>query len=138
MKTQNYADRLVIEHCIKCGVTFGITEHFHRMRTNDHRSFKCPNGHSQYYCGKSDAEKLKDQLDQEAARRRNAEIREIQAADERDTALRQRAAARGQVTKLKNKIARGQCPCCNQVFKNLESHMTAMHPEYQPDETADE
>lgn len=39
-------------------------------------------------------------------------------------------AARGQVTRLKNRAAAGVCPCCNRTFHQLVRHMAAKHPDF--------
>ena len=33
-------------------------------------------------------------------------------------------------TRLKNRIARGICPCCKRHFTNLQRHMDCKHPEF--------
>ena len=48
----------------------------------------------------------------------------------REGAERRASAARGQVTKLKNRAAAGVCPCCNRQFQNLKNHMATKHPEF--------
>lgn len=46
------------ETCCKCNIQFGITIDFYNKRRNDHKSFHCPLGHSQYFPDQSDKEKL--------------------------------------------------------------------------------
>jgi len=43
---------------------------------------------------------------------------------------RQKAAAKGQLTKTKRRVANGVCPCCNRTFADLSAHMHGQHPEY--------
>ncbi|WP_159103999.1 hypothetical protein [Rhodopseudomonas sp. B29] len=50
--------------------------------------------------------------------------------DQREAAERRAAAARGQVTKIKNRVGHGVCPCCNRTFANLARHMAGEHPGY--------
>lgn len=35
--------------CAECGVKFGLTEHLHARRHEDHATFCCPNGHHNHY-----------------------------------------------------------------------------------------
>lgn len=49
----------------KCGMTFWVPRRWHEDRKNDHQFWRCPNGHSQHYAGKSEAEKLRDELEKE-------------------------------------------------------------------------
>jgi hypothetical protein len=131
MSTTNYADDIDIElrlmaiECCSCGVPFGIGAHFQKARRADQRTFFCPNGHSNYYPApkRTEADRLRDQLD--AARSLAQRERE-----RRETAERQRSAARGQVTRIKRRVANGVCPCCNRSFADLRRHMTGQHPDY--------
>lgn len=93
--------------------------------------FWCAFGHRQHFAqGESEAAKLRREL--QRARQRLAEkdddIRWQQ--EQKEAAERRAAAARGQVTKLKNRAANGFCPCCSRHFTNLERHMTTKHPDF--------
>ena len=46
------------------------------------------------------------------------------------TAQRSIRARKGVATRLRNRIARGQCPCCSESFKNLKLHMKSKHPKW--------
>lgn len=46
--------------CCQCHLLFWVTSDHKRRLVKSKESFYCPNGHSQSYVGKSDAEKLKD------------------------------------------------------------------------------
>lgn len=55
----------------------------------------------------------------------------VERKDQEITFLnRQIAAQRGQTTKLKNRIAKGVCPCCQRSFQNLKRHMESQHPDF--------
>lgn len=51
--------------------------------------------------------------------------------------LRQLSAARGQVTRIKNRVGNGVCPCCNRSFGNLHRHMQTKHPGWKKPEGGD-
>ena len=53
---------LTIITCYKCGIAFGMPEHYVRKRREDHVSWFCPNGHEQGSYGKSKAEKAQVEL----------------------------------------------------------------------------
>lgn len=97
-------ERLLSQNCCTCGILFAIPEAYDKQRQEDHKSFFCPAGHSQCYIGKTEAEKLRDQL--------AAKEREIAAA---------------------KKIVAGRCPCCSHKFKDLAIHMRSEHPNYDPE-----
>lgn len=64
-------------------------------------------------------------LGEPAERRRADRMR-----DEKEAAERRVSAAKGQVTKLKNRTAAGVCPCCTRSFENLKRHMATKHPAF--------
>lgn len=124
-----------LQDCINCAVRFGVPEGFTANRRRDKRTFWCPNGHPMSYT-QSEADLLRrerDRLKQEQARLHDVARRH---AEERDAARRQASAARGQVTRLKNRAAAGLCPCCNRSFQNLQRHMTTKHAGFTAEEVA--
>lgn len=147
-------DNWVFETCYKCKEPFAMSRELYNVRQRDHANFHCPHGHAQHYIeGLSEADKLRqerDRLKQQMAQKEDEQKeriaqkdREIAAAwaatnKEREKKLHERrrvSAARGQVTKLKNRAAAGVCPCCTRHFENLHRHMTTQHPDFrtQPD-----
>ena len=120
----------VTEECIECGILFAVTEEYNKRRRADHKSFKCPSGHSQYYPQKSDKEKLREQLTRTKNELDYAETRIKQEKERNEHLKKSRAAVKGQLTKTKNRISKGVCPCCNRTFQNLMGHMKTQHPDY--------
>jgi hypothetical protein len=116
--------------CCACGTAFGMAKELRESRLQDHKSFYCPNGHSQHYAGETDEEKLRKE-NKRLAQQRDWAYTARQAADERaDAAEKSRAAIKGHQTRLKKRIAAGVCPCCNRSFKDLQAHMAGQHPNY--------
>jgi hypothetical protein len=91
------------------------------------RTFYCLNGHEQHY-SESTKQKLREAKDALARERARAD----QLRADRDAADRRVSAAKGQVTKIKNRVGRGVCPCCNRTFADLGAHMATKHPDYAP------
>ncbi len=120
--------------CCKCGIEFHVPDHWDNKRREDHKTFYCPNGHPQGYYGKSQKEKRIEKLERENREKADQLMCKQtlldQAREERDLADRRRAAAKGQLTKTKNRIAAGVCPCCNRSFTNVARHMKSQHPDY--------
>lgn len=112
-----WTERIVTQDCVNCGMRFGVPESFDKMRLEDGRSFYCPAGHSQSYT------RRRDEL--EAARARASALQDQLRATEKSL-----AAQKGQNTKLKNRVGKGVCPCCNRHFANVERHMASKHPDY--------
>jgi hypothetical protein len=124
-----------------CAVVFGVTENMEQERRKDHGWFYCPNGHRQHFPGKSEAEKLKEQLareKEEHQREINRVVKEKQWAQQEAKAATHdakvaRSHAKRAVTisrQLRQRIKSGTCPCCDQKFDNLEAHMKDKHPRY--------
>jgi hypothetical protein len=116
--------------CSTCGIVYYVPHNWQRRRREDHETFYCPNGHTQYYPGKSGVEKLREEL----AAEQNRKIEALRRANEAEASLRRANEAK---TKLKNtlkrqkkRVANGVCPCCNRTFVALGRHMKTKHPEY--------
>jgi len=114
---------LVIEECCNCHTRFAMTKELMEQRRQDHKLFYCPNGHGQHYTGESEAEKLRRQL-------RSAQTDADWYQDQLTASERSKAAIKGHLTRARNKLAKGQCPCCDQVFGNVREHMKFKHPDY--------
>lgn len=134
MSTIELTDTYTLVTCCysECGITFAVTERWNHDRRKSHDWFYCPNGHRQCYTGKSEAEKLRDEL--EAQKRNTQWQRDMRLAAERDatTQRRKAAAARGQLTKIKNRVASGVCPVagCKRSFTDVIAHLRTVHPDY--------
>lgn len=125
---------LVVINCAHCGTPFGIEENLHRgLRRTKDCTFYCPNGHSLTF-GHTEIDELKAQLTREERRIEALETRAKHAESRAGLAERRRRAAKGQLTKLQNRIANGRCPCCDAVFPDLLEHMKAAHPDYEAQE----
>ena len=109
MNTVNHFVTVETEICCSCGTVFGIEQQLKINLRNNHRTFYCPNGHGQNYVGKSEAEKLRDEV---------TRLKSQQDQLNADLSSKER--------KLK-RVSNGVCPCCNRTFKNLQSHMKTKH-----------
>jgi hypothetical protein len=112
--------------CANCGVLFAAPEHMLDKRRDNHETFYCPSGHSNYFPDESQAEKYKRLFNAEKDRRAQVQAR----ADQTQASL---SATRGVVTKQRKKLERvskGICPCCNRSFRDLKRHMQTKHPDY--------
>jgi len=122
--------------CCECGIVFGLEADYQaRLRSNG-QTFYCPNGHSQRY-GESEADRLKGELAKQAKAREQLEMQLRWKSEDAERAERRRAAAVGQITKMKNRIANGVCPICNRSFTALHRHMQTKHPDFCKEEAAD-
>lgn len=143
----NYQE-MVVETCCSCGMSFAMTAEFKRQKLDARGTkdawFYCPAGHNQYYLGKTDAQKLQEQLDEERRLRQRAEqttamwIDAEREASEEAKYHRHRAAAyKGHATRITKRAKAGVCPCCNRTFQQLARHMATQHPTFTPMEVDD-
>lgn len=111
-------------HCFNCNMLFAMPSDFEETRFNDGRSFYCPAGHQQYFT------KRENELNE--LRRQNQQLsnRVSWAEMEAENAKREKTALKGQLTKTRNRIANGVCPCCHRTFKQLATHMSNKHPDF--------
>lgn len=133
--TPSVAPSLVVKTCGECGITFAVPKEFDEEKQKEGSSGKgwyCPNGHARIYCEtkesilKRELAREKQRTDQLAAEAKD--LRKRKAAVERSL-----TATRGVVTRIKNRVKNGVCPCCNRYFANLHRHMTTQHPGFVPD-----
>lgn len=122
----------VMEECCNCGMPFYMTAALQK-RLLDQRpaEFFCPQGHPQWYTGKTEAQKLKDKL---AATKNEVAWYSGQLRDEREIrnhTERRLAATKGHLTRAKNRLIEGNCPCCDAHFDDLETHIKVIHPDFE-------
>jgi hypothetical protein len=109
---------------VGCGHTVYLSADHIRERRRDHQIFYCTHcGRTNYYPGKSDLEKLRGQLAS------TQDMLNTVRAD-RDRKEYSRRAEKAAKTRIKNRISKGVCPCCNRTFQDLQRHMTTKHPDY--------
>jgi hypothetical protein len=77
--------------CYHCGIIFLIPSALDKNRCADHKTFFCPNGHANTHQAETEAERYLRWYEDYQTRWQNAE--------------RSNSSLRGQVTKLKNKLA---------------------------------
>lgn len=111
--------------CYKCGALFALPADVDEELHRSGRTFYCPNGHGQVYT-QSTVKQL--QREREAHARTVARLDQVKA--DRDAIERSRRATKGALTRVKNRVANGVCPCCNRSFGDLAAHMATEHPTF--------
>lgn len=129
--TQDVVVTLTQINCGKCGGTYAINERFRAEQETVGGTWMCPYCQTSWgYGHNNENARLRQQLVAAEGRekwQRDRAERHRQAAE---TNARRAAAARGQVTKLKRRVSRGVCPCCNRTFADLARHMAGQHPDF--------
>lgn len=116
--------------CCNCAVPFAIEGgHYNDLKGDSNRWFYCPNGHKQHFTD-SEADRLRrerDRLAQQIAQKNDALASQRQHIEHTEHRLR---ATKGVVTRYRNRVGNGVCPCCNRTFDNLARHMQSQHPTF--------
>jgi hypothetical protein len=114
--------KLVATCCCVCGIFFGLPDFLDKQLKTKGTSFYCPNGHILSYTD-PELKKVKRQLEL---------YKQWYAAEQEDHEATRRSlrATKGVLTRTKNRIAAGVCPCCRRHFENLERHIVTKHPDY--------
>lgn len=84
------------EICCNCGIEFAMPTQYRAVLKENHKAFYCPSGHSQYYCGETEAEKFKRYYE-------SADRRADRASNNSEYHKRQASAYKGHFTRLKKK-----------------------------------
>lgn len=112
---------LTVKQCPVCYVHYAIPQMMENRKQENGGNWYCPNGDSLIFT-KTKAQKLEAEL---AKEKENVEYW-MNRKDEVDRELK---AKKGELTKLKNRVISGVCPCCQRSFVNLQRHMKTKHPE---------
>ena len=114
-----HTEKLVVEICCACHMTFAMPLAFRDSRRADKQYFQCPAGHSQNYTGISDEEKFNSEKQ-----------KRIEAENRVSDLLKQRNKIQREFRIATTKTKKGVCPCCNKEFSHLKRHIAYKHPEY--------
>lgn len=117
--------------CWKCKTQFWMPDDLEAVARRDGvTAVYCAHGHRGAFTGRDD----------EAALRRERDALKQRLAEKDDEIARQRnraevterrlSAAKGRVTRIKNRVGHGVCPCCNRTFGDLQRHMATKHAGY--------
>lgn len=89
--------------CPKCGVLFWLTSGHIKHLRETHDWFYCPNQHPQKYAGKTEAERLEEELSRTLNRLQSAHNDRDRYREQRDHHQRRVASYKGHFNRLKNK-----------------------------------
>ncbi len=124
-----YGTKIVALTCGECHIPFGIPAAMHTKVQNNGSSFHCPNGHRISY-SETEIQRLKNQVDNlTSTKTRLMAQRDDAQAEARHQAQRANG-YKGAMVKVKKRVAKGVCPCCNRHFANVKRHMDSQHPEF--------
>ena len=115
--------------CGECGGTYAIMESVRANAQKHRQSWTCP------YCEVSwgfEYLKQKDRNEVERAKLLQAQAEESarRAWNEAKHQANVARAHKGHLTRVKNRVSKGVCPCCKRTFENLARHIANKHPDY--------
>lgn len=110
--------------CISCGVGFGVESSYDARLQESHQTFYCPNGHSQSYIGKTEAQRVREEMQAKIDEaNRLTEWQRVQ----RIIAEKEAAKAKAKLKAQTKRVEAGVCIHCNRTFKQLAAHMKCKH-----------
>lgn len=119
--------------CYRCKEPVWFTLESYQTYKRNGKEWFCLHGHGQVFvAGKTDAEKLQEQLDAERRRRQSAEQNIAYWQDEAKREKHRANGYKGHATRITKRAKAGVCPCCNRHFVALERHMASKHPDFTP------
>lgn len=118
--------------CYRCKSNIWLPDDLYSSaRRSPAITFWCPFGHEQHFTeGESEETKLRRERDRLAQRVAEKDDEIKRQHELREATERRLSASRGQITKIKNRVGHGVCPCCNRTFGDLHHHMATKHPTY--------
>jgi hypothetical protein len=124
-----------------CGEVFAVPDYVLERWKRTHETWSCPSGHRRAFLGKTNEERRIEDLQRvnrdilaqaEEAWKQAEQLRadlELEA-NARKAVQGKLSRKKAEVTRIKNRIAGGVCPCCKRTFVSLGRHMKTQHPEY--------
>lgn len=137
MAREIWSDSEKLETCsCWCGMPFAVPSSLMRIhkRNVQHSgqpgdaSIVCPAGHRVQFGGETEAQKLRKELDRERQRR-------MRSDEQLDHERNSHRTTRGHMTRLRKRVGRGVCPCCNRTFANVARHIESKHPDFAESES---
>lgn len=125
-------ESMVVDRCPNCHTLHAFSKEIYLSahEGKEKASIYCPRGHGWHYTGKTDLQKKQDEIDELNRRIQRKVQNEAYLEDEIKAARHQAAAFKGVITKIKKRVGKGVCPCCNRHFSDLERHMKNKHSEF--------
>lgn len=131
MESLAYNVTLTTMACGECGGVYAISERYRQQRQQEGNGWTCPYCKCSWgYFKNGENDRLKRELEEaKQATERERKRKEWAEQEARNAELRTRA-QKGVVTRIKNRVGNGVCPCCNRAFQDLQRHMHTKHPDY--------
>lgn len=119
--------------CVRCRCDVWIPDALYEAAQHGRGSvnFYCAYGHPMVFVvGENEETKLRrerDRLLQRLAEKDDDIAAAHRRTEHAEASLR---TTKGHITRIKNRVGHGVCPCCNRTFGDLARHMASKHPAY--------
>lgn len=145
MSTISLTTKLTLRVCPDCGGHFAIAQDYIDRcfeLGNFRQTWACPYCKTARGFGEGKQQQLEKQI--AAAEREKERLGQtiVAVRQQRENARaeaehfrKSRDGMKGALRKLKIRVGRGVCPCCNRTFADLARHMSSKHPEVATGET---
>lgn len=121
-----------VSPCAQCKCDVWIPDALYEAaKASEKVSFHCAYGHSLVFPkGESETDKLRRERDRLAQRVAEKDDEIARQRKLREGTEKRLSATRGVITRIKNRVGHGVCPCCNRTFGDLSRHMATKHPTF--------
>lgn len=118
--------------CYKCRCEYVLPDELYTAaKRSPDIYFWCPYGHQAHYPeGETEADKLRRERDRLTQRLAQKDDEIAWQRKHREETERRLSATKGVVTRMRNRVGAGVCPCCTRTFGNLARHMQSEHPTF--------
>lgn len=137
MESLAYQVTLTTTSCGECGGVYAINERVRASHAQKGTGWNCPYCKCGWgYFSSGENKRLKRELDEAKQATERERKRKEWAQQEARNAEKRASAQKGLVTRIRNRVGNGVCPCCNRTFQDLQRHMHSQHPEYTAKDSA--
>ena len=130
LETITIGTTLKVIQCGECGGVYALNKNYVDQKWTKGGYWTCPYCKCLWGYGESEIDRIKKELthaNNDSKLFSNRLAREKASHEQTQMSLRAHKAAK---TRIKNRISKGICPCCNRYFKNLHKHIEMQHPDY--------
>jgi hypothetical protein len=123
---------LIVRECPTCGITYALPQKWEDSQRRLKGTVYCPAG-CRLGWNKSEADRLRAQLDQAKANAAYQRNRREAAEAEAERAAARARGYKGALVKAKKRAAAGVCPVagCKRTFADVARHVANQHPDWQ-------
>jgi len=122
--------QLSVTNCGVCGGSYALSQKCMAYKRQHGGYWNCPYCKQSWGYGTSEIDEKNNEITRLKRTIEYAETDLSHAKELKNKALHSARTIKGHLTRTKNRIANGVCPCCNRSFKNLHNQMSRQHPDY--------